>query len=318
MGNKDAGVFLYDYSSHNTVSGNNLTSNRDGIILGNAANDNIFFGNNVANDTHAGIRLWLSSNNIFSENSISKNGIGVFFDERELHGSASNLFFGNDIKENAYGVAFSWYRIRDNRICHNNFVRNTQQVVNGGRSTNLWDDGYPSGGNYWSDYNGTDLHSGYYQNETGSDGIGDTGYVIDGNNMDHYPLMGEFYDFNVTSEHHVQTVCNSSISDFHYNGTGISFDVTGDNGTSGFCRICIPTALMNTPFNVYVNGTEISYNLLPCSNQTYSYLYFNYSHSTERVIIIPEFPSFLILPLFMIATLLAVLICRRKRSVVKV
>jgi PKD repeat protein len=33
------------------------------------------------------------------------------------------------------------------------------------------------------------LFSGPYQNETGSDGIGDTPYVIDENNLDRYPLM---------------------------------------------------------------------------------------------------------------------------------
>ena len=52
-----------------------------------------------------------------------------------------------------------------------------------------WDDGYPSGGNYWSDYNGTDFYSGTNQNVTGSDGIGDTSYIIDVNNVDRYPLM---------------------------------------------------------------------------------------------------------------------------------
>jgi nitrous oxidase accessory protein NosD len=46
--------------------------------------------------------------------------------------------------------------------------------------TNSWDDGYPSGGNYWSDYNGTDANH---------DGIGDTSHVLDANNTDHYPLM---------------------------------------------------------------------------------------------------------------------------------
>jgi hypothetical protein len=105
---------------------------------------------------------------------------------------------------------------------------------------------------------------------------------------------------------------NSTLSDFQFNGTAICFNVIGENGTIGFCRICIPTALMNATYKVFVNATEVSCNLLPCSNSTHSYLYFNYTHSTQEVIIIPEFPSFLIMPLFMIATLLAVIIYRKK------
>jgi nitrous oxidase accessory protein NosD len=52
---------------------------------------------------------------------------------------------------------------------------------------NTWDNGYPSGGNYWSDYNGTDFYSGIYQNATGSDGIGDTPYTMNANNQDRFP-----------------------------------------------------------------------------------------------------------------------------------
>jgi len=55
---------------------------------------------------------------------------------------------------------------------------------------NIWDSGYPSGGNYWSDYNGTDLYSGPYQNKTGSDYIGDIPHVIGlPAEEDNYPLM---------------------------------------------------------------------------------------------------------------------------------
>jgi hypothetical protein len=52
-----------------------------------------------------------------------------------------------------------------------------------------WDDGYPSGGNYWSDYTGLDLYKGANQTVAGSDEIGDTPYTVDANNIDHYPLM---------------------------------------------------------------------------------------------------------------------------------
>jgi hypothetical protein len=57
---------------------------------------------------------------------------------------------------------------------------------------NVWDDGYPSGGNYWSDYKGIDVKSGPNQDQPRSDGIGDTPYVIDANNQDRYPLMNPY------------------------------------------------------------------------------------------------------------------------------
>jgi len=46
------------------------------------------------------------------------------------------------------------------------------------RNTHARYDGYPSGGNYWSDYIGIDANH---------DGIGDTPYTIDANNIDRYP-----------------------------------------------------------------------------------------------------------------------------------
>jgi hypothetical protein len=184
-------------------------------------------------------------------------------------------------------------------------VNNTRQVI-GSFSNTIWDDGFPSGGNYWSDYSGAD---------SDLDGIGDSNYTINTGNADRYPLMGMFGCFSATSQYSVQTICNSTISSFSFNGTAISFNVTDKNDTSGFCRICIPTALMNAPYKICVNGTQVSYNLLPCSNSTHSYLYFNYTHSTQEVIVIPEFPSFLILSLFFIATLLAVIVYRKKHDV---
>ncbi len=223
---------------------------------------------------------------------------------------------GNNIENSSFGVWLS-SSSQNNLIYHNSFINNSQQAyIETYCYPNAWDNGYPSGGNFWSDYDFSDLFSGQHQNETGSDGIGDKPYVLVDNNTDYYPLMGRLSDFDATSEIHVQTICNSTISNFQFNGTAISFDVIGENGTNGFCRACIPTALMNGTYRVFVNGTEIpSPVLMDISNSTHTYLYFNYTHSTHEVIIIPESPSILTLPPFIMTTLLAVLVYKRKRSV---
>jgi hypothetical protein len=56
-----------------------------------------------------------------------------------------------------------------------------------------WDDGYPSGGNYWSDYAGADAFSGPDQDVPGSDNIGDTPYQISTGESDRYPHMSESF-----------------------------------------------------------------------------------------------------------------------------
>ncbi|UCE15827.1 MAG: hypothetical protein JSV12_08200, partial [Candidatus Bathyarchaeota archaeon] len=91
----------------------------------------------------------------------------------------------NNITNNHNGI-WLWLS-SNNTIYHNNLVDNTEQVYSY-NSTNVWDDGYPSGGNYWSNYTGVDLYNGLYQNETGSDGIGDTPHIIDTSNQDNYPF----------------------------------------------------------------------------------------------------------------------------------
>ncbi len=175
------GILIYDQSSSgNTLSGNNVTGNNGwGIWLG--SNDNVLSGNNVTHNSD-GIALDSCSNNILSGNYVAlSNYLGIW-----LNFSSDNTVSGNNIANNGYGIYLD--SSSNNTIYHNNFMNNTSQVYSS-NSTNVWDDGYPSGGNYWSDYNGTDVHGGPYQNETGSDGIGDTPYVIDVNNRDNYPLM---------------------------------------------------------------------------------------------------------------------------------
>jgi parallel beta-helix repeat protein len=302
------GIILMESCNNNTISDNSVARNGQGIFLEDSSNSNSISGNNVTANELEGVCLELCDSNDISGNNVTGSpDYGI-----SLGSSSNNTLSGNNVANNYWGIDLD-SSCNNNTIYHNNFVNNTSQVppfFSGG--TNTWDNGYPSGGNYWSDYNGTDLCSGPYQNVTGSDGIGDTPYVIDANNTDYYPLMGMFSDFNVAVGVDVQVVSNSTVSDFEFNGTAILFNVSGENGTMGFCSVCIPTAMLNGTLKVFVNGTQVQFSLLPSLNSTSSYVYFTYSHSTEQVIILPEFPSFLILQLMMIATLLGVIIYKKK------
>jgi parallel beta-helix repeat protein len=135
------------------------------------------------------------SNTIISGNNITANtNYGI-----SLSSSGNSSIIGNNFKNNGHGIGMD-SSSSNNLIYLNNFVGNTVQAVSS-PAINVWDDGYPTGGNYWSDYNGTDLHSGPSQNLNGSDGIGDTPYIIDANNTDHYPIMNPYTtspDSNVT------------------------------------------------------------------------------------------------------------------------
>ncbi|MDD4307640.1 MAG: right-handed parallel beta-helix repeat-containing protein, partial [Thermoplasmata archaeon] len=77
------------------------------------------------------------------------------------------------------------------KVYHNNIIGNGIQAYDD-TGLNSWNDSYPSGGNYWSDYAGPDLMSGPLQNLPGLDGIGDVPYEeIKGwtGTADAYPLM---------------------------------------------------------------------------------------------------------------------------------
>jgi len=146
------GIKLKCGSCYNTLRNNVITTcEMVGISLLDSSNNNIT-GNKITSILNTGISLLRSNDNIISRNHVER------------------------AREGLYIVEYS----NNNLIYHNNLIDNTKQVYLSFYGINAWDNGYPSGGNYWSDYAGVD---------SDGDGIGDTSYVIDANNQDRYPLM---------------------------------------------------------------------------------------------------------------------------------
>lgn len=106
-------------------------------------------------------------------NTIVENSIGGNAYYFIMYSSNNNIIFRNNIS------AMQMFTCYSNTFFENNFGSN-DKVVN---EANSWDNG--SVGNYWSDY----LTKYPNAKEIGSSGIGDTPYVIDAGNVDHYPLM---------------------------------------------------------------------------------------------------------------------------------
>lgn len=171
-------------SNGNTINGNVAVDNIVGIWLNSHCNANII-NDNEASEGMAGIALSEScNNNTIRDNIVSENtfilGWGI-----DLEFSSENNITRNTIRSNGVGISIAGDPCNNNSLYHNNFINNGHSVSLSGSQVNIWDDGYPSGGNYWSDYRERSPDAG----ELDDSGIWNQSRVIDENNTDSYPLM---------------------------------------------------------------------------------------------------------------------------------
>ncbi len=197
------------FSTENSVfseitidNGTEIALNGDGNIITNTTvnyggglgvngKNNVVSGNHInnCNFTYAannpppfGVAVG-GSNNLVIGNYV----IGTYGSAIDLGTSSNNIIFGNQIENNQVAVrtltVYPQTNAENNTIYNNNFVNNLQSYHDdmdraGPTAVSIWD--YNTVGNYWSNYNGSDANG---------DGKGDTPYIIDANNQDHYPLM---------------------------------------------------------------------------------------------------------------------------------
>jgi hypothetical protein len=129
-------------------------------------------------------------------------------------------------------------------------------------------------------------------------------------------------DFEVDvgeSTFHVHTHSNTSLSNFQFTQSTkeLRFNVTGPEGTLGYCNVTFPTPLLGGPYVCYLDGGIVTPVLT--SNATHTSLYFEYPLSTRTIeivgtTVIPEFPVVISTLLLLTMASLMLLFAKRKRA----
>lgn len=174
----------------NKIVSNNFTNNGYDVA--------IYANNHRVTGNYSGSERVVGNNNVFSQNEIS---IRDYMSGFWISSSSGTIIEANDITLTKETTSFISTDNGNFQVYHNNFVN--IEVNTGGAflfiisypqqttdSSPTWDNGYPSGGNYWSDY------ASRYPNATeiGSSGIGNTPYVssLAPVVVDRYPLIAPY------------------------------------------------------------------------------------------------------------------------------
>jgi parallel beta-helix repeat protein len=139
--------------------------------------------NAILSNSLCAVSLSSSSNNKVENNRMSESKYGSGFTLEDS--SKYNFIRENTVEHNLVGILMGDNEPLANRIYHNNFVDNPNQVLSFDSfwlQRNIWDDGIGQG-NYWSNYKGVDSNG---------DGVGDT--LLPHMGFDLYPLMTKYWN----------------------------------------------------------------------------------------------------------------------------
>ncbi|RZN32078.1 MAG: hypothetical protein EF813_12000, partial [Methanosarcinales archaeon] len=266
------GIYFY-YGKSFTLRGCTITGNRGGMTCEGYAMGDAFVGDNtITNNVGHGLAISLvegrsatvRNNKIDNNAGASSDGIYVYIQGTGglstiennwvtksgrygiyLTGATNSTVSGNNILKNSYGMCL--YSSLNVTVFHNNFIENVNYNANDDGKSNSWDGGYPSAGNYWSDHVGADNLRGPGQNQSGSDGIIDTPYPVQGGSgVDRYPLVNQCSLKGDLNNDHILTPVDAAIaleiaagSRVYDADTLVAADVSGDGSVTSLDALMI-------------------------------------------------------------------------------
>ncbi len=169
----------------------------------------------ASGNNFVGVDLESSDNGTLDGNRMISSGTGIFmFDCDQINLTMSRIG-ANDIG--------AWVdRSTSVLVYHNDFLYNTIQAQTQIPPECAWNDTYPTGGNFWSDYTGPDHKSGPAQTSPLPDGIGDDPFVVGTYVTDYYPLMNPVTNANTApvASFVVDPGTGDITTDFSFNASG--------------------------------------------------------------------------------------------------
>jgi parallel beta-helix repeat protein len=205
------------WSHNNTISNNYIFDSNNGIKLAESGNNiikentfnstygtfvdvtynsdyNTFQNNKIIEPSsyhdykaYVGFYIQQSIGNILIGNMIHARQYCIY-----LYGANNTFMIENDLDGYRYSLYLVWDTTYYITFFHNNILYYGSVTINYD-CKGVWDDGYPSGGNYWVEqWSKADYYRGPNQDEPGSDGIVDKPYQIDTYNIDRYPFMNPY------------------------------------------------------------------------------------------------------------------------------
>ena len=275
--------FYFEYSLNNSIISDNYfksdSSQGSGIQLNAISNHDSLYSNTfifpVSRNADSGLNFNSFLNGTVSNNSLYNMNTTLNWNSVH-HAVVNGNYFYNEYTAIHLGDSnnLTFYQ--------NDFVNFTQALILSGKYSNItFNSSYPVGGNYWSNYTGSDKYSGPGQNIPGSDGIGDTPYSIGYGLMDKYPLMKPWIrpavtftesglaagkSWSVQFDGNIYSTDNNSISFLIHNSTYQKYRYALQN-VSGYYFNSSPSG----NFSYSGNGT------------TYSFVYHHFAYLTGTV-----------------------------------